>query len=173
MARKRGSILFPVIYKIINNLDETHKGPFEDTYVRLQLSEFLRTHPEYREETIKQAARVYHQYQKIVRPRPSSPGGFYHPKRIIPAAPAQSCTMQRVTLAQFDFWENHDTAAFIRASEAHEEKQAYWADRKRGFASTGLLTLGDVERAVFGYVEPPVPTMPPEILDPDPDEDEE
>lgn len=176
MARKRGFILGPTIHKIFVQLAEAHKrsgGVFNNTLPILELSAFLKEHPEYAEETLPQAKRLVRKYLRVVRPRPASPGGLFHPERVVPAGPNLSCLMKNVVPVILDFWKANDTEKKRLADAAFRQKNDYWRTRKRAFTRTGLPDLGEIETVVYGYKLPPVPTMPDELLLDDDDDDGE
>jgi hypothetical protein len=172
VARKRGFILGPTIHRIVKGISaERTDGLWSDSRARLLLAQFLRENPEYLDEPFAQASRHYKRYQKLVRPRPTSPGGFFHPERVIPGAPGESCLIGRAGIVQLDFWQDHDETAKRRADDAHERKRDYWNSRRRAFTATGLLTFEDIERNIFGWTPPPTPTIPEELIDPDDDDE--
>jgi hypothetical protein len=166
-------MLMPVIHRIVRNLPDASIGVFEDTHARLALAKYLQENPQYRMTAMEQAKREYARYQKILSPRPASPGGFYHPERLVPASPSKSIFMAKVGLVQLDFWKDKHEEAKRHADEAHAKKTDYWETRRRALIETGLTNLNDVECAVFGYKPRPVPTMPDEIFTDDGDDEDD
>lgn len=170
MARPIGQGLLIKCHKIQKRLSEEQKGPFADSVAILRLTEQLRADPE-SVDYARIARQVWKQYDARVRPKPTSPGGLYHPERLIPAAKGQRVQMQLAGPAQLVFWDDVDAKAFVQTERARNTRKDYNLERLKAFADyPAFITLDAIEINVFGYVRPPLDTLPGELFDDDDDD---
>lgn len=173
MASKRGLELGPIIADLDRKFSSQYHGTFTDIERERALEQWLKDHPRFHITERAYARQQLRAYQTRINPKPGSPGGIYHPLRIIQLGKGLVCCSRDVSAPVFDLWKDRLIELNRRHNEVHEARLVMVDQRRNLMLRHDIPTWHQCEIDFFDYEPPPHDTIPPEILDADFDGDDD
>lgn len=149
--------LMTIVQKIADEISNSEPGgTVRDAMIRIRLAKKIEAEPEIIDAAAF-AADMFHRWRSRSNKALNKSAGLYIPSAYIKPAPGINKRMDRATSPDLFSWDQMNEearATFIAAMDRKHKKIEEWLkDMNR---HPDLLTLGDVQRKIYGHVDNPL-----------------